>query len=268
MLTIFTIPKPFDGDAAVRQRLAISSWLALECRVILLGDELGVAENAGTLGIEHIPELARNERGTPRLDSAFVQVEGVASLGTHCFVNSDIVLTADLLGAIGAVRARCPFLLVGQTRDLRVDEAELTNAAQLRQRALREGRLRGPTAIDWFVFPSRLFDPLPPFLVGRAAFDNWLIWKARQLGPVIDATAAVVALHQPHDYGHLSGGKDEAYYGPEAEHNRALAGGRRVYTLHDATHRMSADHSIHRNLGSILRWRETARKVGWKLGVR
>ena len=132
-------PLAVDGDAAVRQRLAISSWLALECRVILLGDELGVAENAGTLGVGHIPEPARNERGTPRLDSAFVQVEGVASLGTHCFVNSDIVLTADLLGAIGAVRARCPFSLVGQTRDLRVDEAELTNAAQLRQRALRRG---------------------------------------------------------------------------------------------------------------------------------
>ncbi len=90
------------------------------------------------------------------------------------------------------------------------------------ERALREGRLRGPAAIDWFVFPSGLFDPLPPFLVGRAGFDNWMIWKARQLGPVIDATDAVVAIHQPHDYTHLEGGKDEAYYGEEAKYNVAL----------------------------------------------
>ena len=110
---------------------------------------------------------------------------------------------------------------------------------------------------------------MPGFLVGRAAFDNWMIWKARKRGPVIDATEAVIAIHQPHDYAHLAGGKNEAYYGPEAEYNRALAGGsRHIYTLHDATHRMSADLTIHRNLGSVLRWRETARKVGWKLGVR
>jgi hypothetical protein len=38
--------------------------------------------------------------------------------------------------------------------------------------------------------------------------------------------------------------------------------------LHDASHRMRADLSIHRNLGSVLRARETLRKVGWKLGLR
>ena len=77
--------------------------------------------------------------------------------------------------------------------------------SQLRRRAVRDGRLRGPTAIDWFVFSDRLFDPIPPFLVGRAAFDNWMIWKARTRGPVIDATEAVIAIHQPHDYAHLDG---------------------------------------------------------------
>jgi hypothetical protein len=96
-----------------------------------------------------------------------------------------------------------------------------------------------------------------------------MIWKARQLGPVIDATDAVVAIHQPHDYTHLSGGKDQAYYGEEAKRNVALGGGKaHTYTLHDASHKMRADFSIHRNLGSILRARETMRKIGWKLGLR
>ena len=133
----------------------------------------------------------------------------------------------------------------------------------------RIGIRRGVAAIDYFVFPAGLFGRLPPFVVGRAGFDNWLIWRARQSGPVIDATAAVVAVHQRHDYAHLSAGKDAAYYGPEAQRNVELAGGRRhIYTLHDASHRMDADLSIHRNLGSFMRVGETVRNVKWKLGTR
>ena len=269
MLTIFSIPKSFGGDTGTRQRLAVSSWSTLATRIILLGDEPGVAVTAKTLNVDHRSDIARNVHGTPRLDSAFAQVDQLVPSGIRCFVNSDIILTDDLLPAIESVRSFPQFLLVGQSRDLVVEEGELADMTRLRHRAVREGRLRGPAAIDWFVFPDRLFDPLPPFLIGRAAFDNWMIWKARQLAPVIDATRAVIAIHQPHDYEHLSGGKNEAYYGPEAKHNLELAGGkRRLYTLHDASHRMDADLSIHRNLGSIMRARETARKIGWKLGVR
>lgn len=269
MPTIFSIPKSFEGETASRQRRAIASWSALGARVILLGDEPGVAEAAATLDVEHIASLASNEHGTPFIDSAFEEVDRLASTGVRCFVNSDVILTDDLPKAIEAVNSVTTFLLVGQTRDLAVADADLVDAARLRRRALEDGRLRGPAAIDWFVFPDHLFKGLPPFLVGRAAFDNWLIWKARQHGPVIDATDAVTAIHQPHDYSHLSGGKDEAYYGEEAKENVRLAGGRgRIYTLHDASHKMRADLSIHRNLGSVLRARETVRKIGCKVGIR
>jgi hypothetical protein len=268
-LTIFSIPKPFEGETASRQRRAILSWSALGGRIVLLGDESGVAAATKSFGIEHIPTLARNEHGTPRLDSAFRQVDRVSPNGIRCYINSDVVLTDDLTAAVEAVQTIANFLLVGQTRDLAVSDADVEDPRQLRRRALAHGQLRGPAAIDWFVFPHHLFEPLPAFLVGRAAFDNWMIWKARQLGPVIDATQAVVAIHQPHDYEHLRGGKDEAYYGDEAKKNLALAGGKsHIYTLHDASHRMRADLSIHRNLGAVLRTRETVRKVGWKLGVR
>jgi hypothetical protein len=269
VLTIFSIPKSFEGVAGVQQLRAAVSWLALDVPIVLLGDEPGVAETANELSALHIGEVARNEDGTPHLDSAFRSVVEIAPAGIHCFVNSDIVLTKDLLAAVEAVRALPCFLLVGQSRDLSVTDVELGDPERLRQRALGEGRLRGPAAIDWFVFPTGLFDPLPPFVVGRAGFDNWMIWKARQLGPVIDATDAVVAIHQPHDYAHLSGGKDQAYYGEEARLNVALGGGKaHTYTLHDASHKMRADLSIHRNFGSILRTRETVRKIGWKLGLR
>lgn len=269
MLTIFSIPKPFEGETERRQCRAIASWLALTARVILLGDEAGVSQTATRLDLEHVATLALNEHGTPFLDSAFMQLDQRVSSGIRCFVNADVVLTNDVLSAIEALHAVPTYLLVGQTRDLELTDSDLADPAGLRRRALKQGHLRGAAAIDWFVFPSHQFQQLPPFLVGRAAFDNWMIWKARQSGPVIDATDAVVAVHQPHDYSHLAGGKDEAYYGEEAKENLRLAGGKgRMYTLHDASHKMRADFSIHRNIGAVLRMRENVRKVGWKLGIR
>ena len=190
---------------------------------MLVGDDPGVGEVAREFSALHAGEVAQSELGTPALDSAFRSVDEIAAAGLRCFVNSDIVLTNDLLAAVAAVR-RFPAALPARRPDSR--------SSRRRCRPRRSGRARGNAhfaragcegrlAIDWFVFPSGLFDPLPPFLVGRAGFDNWMIWKARQLGPVIDATDAVVAIHQPHDYAHLAGGKHQAYYGDEAKQNVA-----------------------------------------------
>jgi len=269
VLTIFSIPKPFAGATGELQVAAVASWARLgpDNQIVLVGEAPAAGRN---LSFEQVETLQPEGSSAPLLDDAFARVETLARQPLRCFVNADIVLLPDLLPAVEACGTAFPrFLLVGQTRDL--DPALVRGAGpeELRGVALERGVLRGPTAIDWFVFPAGLFDPMPPFSVGRAAFDNWMIWKARQVGPVIDATEAVVTVHQAHGYGHLAGGKDEAYYGAEAARNLELAGGTsRRYTLHDASHLMRADLSIRRNPGSILRARETARKIGWKLGIR
>ncbi len=270
MLTLFSIPKPFTGPIAELQRTAVMSWASLgdAVQVVLLGDEEGVAEAARDCGVEHVPELARSERGVPMLDSALAGADRVARFPLRCFVNADVVLLDDFVPATQrAAAAGDRFLLVGRTVDLdRVDLEELADPTRLRSRALATGIERGAAALDYFVFPAGLFGELPPFLVGRACFDNWLVWRGRQEGVVIDASEAVLAIHQAHDYSHLAGGKDEAYYGEEAAWNRALAGGgKHLYTLHDASHTLRADGTVVRNLGAVLRVRETLRKSRAKL---
>jgi hypothetical protein len=70
-----------------------------------------------------------------------------------------------------------------------------------------------------------MYGRVPPFAIGRAWFDNWLVWRAGELGAaVVDATTAVTAIHQRHEYMHVSGGQDGAYKGPEAMENLRLAG--------------------------------------------
>jgi len=263
VLTIFSVPKPFEGRIGEIQRRALASWAALGggVQVLLLGDEAGTAEAARDAGAEHIAELARTEHGTPRLDSAFAAADAAARHRLRCFVNADVVLFDDLPAAAARIADNVDrFLLVGQTVD--VDEAGS------RDEARAQGRKRGPAALDYFVFPAGLYTDVPPFAIGRACFDNWLVWRARQDAIVVDATADVVAAHQRHDYAHVDGGKDEAYYGEEAARNLELAGGKsRLYTLHDASHVLRGGR-LRRNPGAPLRWRENVRKAGWKLGVR
>jgi len=276
MLTVFSIPKAFAGHFGLIQRNALRSWVALgdDVQVILVGDEPGVAEAAQEFGASHLSEVALSERGTPRIDDAFARVDAVAAHSVRCFVNADVLLLDDFLPAVRSVRASFErFLIIGETRDLDIrDElgvGTVSERAMLRERALAEGHSRGATAIDYFAFTAGLFDPVPPFVVGRARFDNWLVWRARDRGPVVDATRAVVPVHQRHDYAHVAGGFEEAHLGGEARRNEELAGGTsRIYTIFDASHRLRPDGAVRRYLGSSLRARETARKAAWKLGRR
>jgi hypothetical protein len=110
-------------------------------------------------------------------------------------------------------------------------------------------------ATDYFVFPKGFYTQLPPFAVGRAYFDNWLVWKAlHQKAAVIDATGSVYVVHQTHDYSHVSGGLEWAHRGKEAMKNIELAGGlSHRYCILDATHLLKS-FTLKRNLFSKFRW--------------
>ncbi len=251
MLTLFAIPKPFKGHIAVIQRNAIESWARLGhgVRVVLFGGEDGTATVARDLGLEHVADVQRNEFGTPLLSELFETGRRLATPDdTLCYVNSDIVLLDDFLPAVARVRARMRrFLMVGECWNLDlptpVPFADPSWQAELRRRVVADGEHRGSWFIDYFVFNHDLYPAPPPFAVGRAGFDNWLVWRARILGvPVVDASQAVMAVHQQHDYAHVAGGREWAYRGPEVERNVQLGGGsRHLYHIGDATHVLTSE---------------------------
>src|SRR5205823_510784 len=121
MLTFFSAPKPFVGPVADAQHNAVESWrrVAPDVQVILFGDEAGIAEAAAAHGIEHVPMVARNEFGTPLLDDVFAQAQARARHPLVCYVNADIVFSADLAAVIS--RIDLPrFLAVGRRTDVEV----------------------------------------------------------------------------------------------------------------------------------------------------
>ncbi len=251
MLTFFTTGKPFRGHSGVVQRNALKSWMLLnpDVEVILFGDDEGAGEAARELGIRHEAHTKKNESGSNRMDGMFLRAQEIARHEVLCYSNCDIVLMRDFCEALERVKAaRAQFLMVGRRWDAEVKEAldfgRKDWGAQLRDAVLREGKQRTPDHIDYFVFSRGILGTnLPPLVVGRAFWDNWMVWKvleARQ--PVVDVSAAVMAVHQNHDYGHVPQGKQTVYYGEEAGRNYELAGGwKHLRTIADATEALTKD---------------------------
>lgn len=245
MLTIFAIPKPFRGHSELIQRNAITSWTRISPRpeVLLFGDEEGTAAFAREIGVRHEPEVGRNEFGTPRVDDLFARAEHLASTPVLAYVNADIILRDDFPAAIARVQAALPeFFMVGQRWDVHVT-APLDFSADdwqstLADQAFRANDQKPPDCIDYFVFPHGYAEGLPPMAIGRSAWDNYLVWRARSRGyAVVDASRVVTIVHQVHDYSHHPGGARAVWTGPEAQKNRELTGGWwHRYTIEDSSY--------------------------------
>jgi len=247
MLTVFSIPKPFTGHIGVIQRNALGSWMRLGdgVQVILHGDEVGIAEAARDVGAEHVPEIQRNEYGTPLLNSAFSTTARLARNRLLCYVNGDIMLTDELIRAARSIRKR-NFLMAGRRWNVDITEPWDFSDLKWREKLLKLAHDRGTLSqeswIDYFVFPSDSeLTNIPPFAVGRPKWDNYFLFRCRQLGyPLIDATAAITAVHQNHDYAHVPKRTGHLWYGPEADANAKLFGTElRGFVLTDATHKLT-----------------------------
>jgi hypothetical protein len=249
MITLFATARPFSGHLELIQNNAIRSWLTLRprCEILLLGDDGGSAEAARAFGIRHIPKVDCNEFGTPLINSLFALAQRHASNDILCQINADIMLTDDFVPAVLRARAnKKKFLIAGQRWDVDIKEPWYFNDSRtsdrLRERVGQVGSLHPPTGLDYFVFVKGTLGEIPPFAIGRRILDNWLIYQARRLGiAVIDATHAITAIHQNHDYSFHPQGEAGVMEGPEVERNLELAGGpSHVFTLEDATHRLTS----------------------------
>ncbi len=259
-LTIFTAPKPFtDPHIDTIQRNAIQSWLHLgaEVEVLLVGDEPGMAEAARQYQVRQLPDVRRNSSGTPLVSSIFDLARRASQAPLLTYINADVMLLpAFAKSAAQAAQQSQQFLLIGQRWDLDVCQL-LDFSAGWDQRLLGDlqgrGRLHLPSGSDYFVFPRSLFIEMPDFAIGRAGWDNWMIYHARQKGwPVIDGTPSILAIHQDHDYSHLPGGRPH-YELPESRQNETLAGGSaNLYMVLDADKQL-IDNEVRRPRPTLLR---------------
>jgi hypothetical protein len=246
LITLFSAPKPFtDPHIAMIQRNAIQSWTLLPAvEVILLGEETGLAEAARELGVRHISNVERNTNGTPLISSMFQLARENSNSDLLCIINADMILMSDFVEAAKqAAKLKGNFVLLSQRWDLDITRPiEFTEGweTHLREQVKANGQLHRPAGSDFFLFPRSSFGEVPPFAIGRAGWDNWMIYKARkEKWPVIDGTPSMMIVHQNHDYSHLPGGKPH-YEHPDTNENIRLASGTAAvrYTILDSTHQL------------------------------
>lgn len=231
-IAIFTAPKPFtDPHINTIQRNAIQSWKVLGPRVdvLMVGDEEGMEAAAEELKVVHLRDVAKNELGTPLVNAIFDMARSASNADYLFYANADIIFLPEVLDVLDRIRElKENFLLVGRRWDLDLPQSlDFSGSWQLdlEEKRAAEGVLSSQTAMDYFIFPRELFQEIPPFAIGRAGWDNWMIYHAHQQGwPVIDLTASNRVIHQNHDYRHLPGG--EIHYDlEESRQNVDLAGG-------------------------------------------
>ncbi|HEX5837835.1 MAG TPA: hypothetical protein VFY26_08390 [Anaerolineales bacterium] len=266
LITLFSAPKPFsDPHIATIQRNAIQSWTLLpDVDVILLGEETGLAEAAQQFRVKHLSHVERNTSGTPLISSMFRLARENSESDLLCIINADMILMPDFVEAARRSRLqRDKFVLLSQRWDLDITTPiDFTEGWDNRLWSIVQSRgsLHRPAGSDFFLFPRSCYTRIPDFTIGRAGWDNWMIYKARREGwPVIDCTPSVMIVHQNHDYSHLPGGKPH-YEHPDTNENIRLAGGQANirYTILDATHQLYPG-------GTLVRPKMTSARFARKL---
>ncbi|MFC2025904.1 hypothetical protein ACFLUC_01785 [Chloroflexota bacterium] len=231
-LTIFSAPKPFtDPHIATIQRNAIQSWIQLvsEANVLLVGEEDGTADVAADYGVQLLSDVACNDEGTPLVSSIFSLARQARNNPFLLYTNADMLLLPDVLEATKLVSDQAQkFLIIGQRWDLEVNNPlDFSPGWDLRllEKIRSQAELHPPAGSDYFIFPRSCFIEMPDFAIGRAGWDNWMIYHARQMGWVVaDGTPSIKVIHQNHDYSHLPDGKPH-YDLAESRKNAEMAGG-------------------------------------------
>lgn len=231
MLTIFTSPRPFTEQRFAKIQLnGVKSWLQLEPkpRVILFGDERrepGI-EMLGGLGCEIVGKVKRNRWGTPLFGDLLIKAQNMAQTNIIAWINADMIMLKDFMEAIEYVSVRLEqFLLIGAKWRLYGDppEVDFTHPewqSHVRKLCERNGERQPRSGSNYQVFTNGLFrgrlykfledrphgpieedSPIayPPIAWGRIRMDTWAVWQMLRRGiPVVDATDAILAVHQNH----------------------------------------------------------------------
>jgi hypothetical protein len=263
LVTLFSASKPFtDPHIATIQRNAIKSWTTLpDVEVLLIGDESGLTEVAKELGVTHLPDVKCSDNGTPLISSMFQLARENSHSDLLCIINADMLLMPDFVEAAKqSTHLIDKFVLLSQRWDLDVTQPLDFSGGwedRLRSTVHAQGELHRPAGSDFFLFPKSCYTDVPDFAIGRAGWDNWMIFHARRENwPVIDCTPSIMIVHQNHDYRHLPGGKPH-YEHPETNENIRLAGGPAAvrYTILDATHRLKGGKLVRPAFTRMRFWR-------------
>eukprot|EP00960_Hanusia_phi_P027498 746860-Hanusia_phi.AAC.4 len=169
---------------------------------------------ATKLELKVVNQFETNSAGTPIFSYMFQHVENVDTCAIKRrfvfdgYVNGDIILTSRLhLTLVEVMRKwfdqmqggeREGVLVIGKRYNVEY-QGQLLGSDQDVERLLGMAEVFENYALDYFFFSRgwMSWNDIPTFVVGRRAYDNWLVDHAfhRPAVDLVDATETVLALH-------------------------------------------------------------------------
>jgi hypothetical protein len=166
-----------------------------------------------------------NKLGTPLISSLFEQAEETcpASVPFIAYANADILFDSGLVDTLQMLKdwPMGRLMVVGRRSNLDMGNHHETSLDDILN---AKGDLFRHDAQDYFITTRRLVDwsALPPYVIGRRAYDNALVDWGFHHATLVDATETIKATHQT-----LSDGNSAAHSTIHAdkEYNANLPGG-------------------------------------------
>ena len=220
ILTLFTTFRNSESKRCIHEN-TIRIWRQLSPDVILIlftegnsSDPKGIPNFAVQHGWHVFPVPKTSPMGIPVLRHMFLEAQKNFNTTFYCYANGDILFDRNLTDTIRLLQTSArgghinKLLVVGRRSNWYVGEGvPLMNLTQVGHFA-KNSSLFQADAQDYFLTTRDGYPwaTIPNFVVGRVAYDNWLVVTAlTKKIPVVDATETVTALHQTGTDGNHAG---------------------------------------------------------------
>ena len=207
IITLFTTLKESYNKSYIHKNV-FRNWGLLSPEVMpVLFTDLAVSSNILDSAHQrkwHIfPVPKRSRSGLPILRYMFLEAQELYDTQFYGYVNSDLLFdrgfTDTLHSLIRLKKKLTNILIVGRRKNWHINwQQNVTELEEIGEYA-KSANLFRDYAMDYFISTHNGFpwSFVPDFVVGRPAYDTWLMATAIKLRiPVVDATLTITALHQ------------------------------------------------------------------------
>lgn len=204
-VVIISTFKPLIPEFIVEHTNSLQSWKRLRCKpkIVIIGDDQGVAELCANARVIHHPYVKKNNYGTPMINSIFEEGWKYVKDDDICvFVNGDIILTDSLCDTLDAFVNNFPdyakrtYFMTAVRNNWYNFTALDFNDAGLKSIPEKNLKRERPDGIDLFIHRKGTYLNIPDSGIAKFAYDTWLLLYAiDQFELCIDITETCQIIH-------------------------------------------------------------------------
>ena len=214
LLTLFTT-WTYSSNKTLLHNLTVRNWISLRpfiIPVVFTNDSI-IAEECIEQGWDVLPVRVDAAGGVPVLKHMYKDVMATYNTTFYAYSNSDILYTGTLIETLASLinsslDLEKPTLIIGRRTNIKLlTETEGSSWNNLTAVSKTRGQIFASNAEDYFI-TTRVYpwEGIPDLVIGRRAYDNWLVFQARKNKHiVVDVTKTVLAVHQTTEAGNLEG---------------------------------------------------------------